>query len=423
LLPALTFSFFWVPSVLANGGPINWSNTIGTGSFSYQARKEVLLSREELTIRPGFSHVNVEAVYLLSNTGEPMSVDFAFPVDLMVSEYEFDQGIRIANEVPVFVMFLDGTPLEVLQLIGFQTGSEENEFGEQQDTHTAYFATSFILPGYSTAELRAEYTFKAWFTDFETTKDYFPSQSGRKFRYSLHPAGYWGRGEVGNLDITLDFTEIFSNGGSAVSVPEGGSWESGLYSLALRNFDLLSAMPLEVEYEVCAWGVSNAIAHRSLPAEEITLNASSTLPPSGETTYSVRNLLDGDPSTAWAEGAPGVAGEWIEFFIDPPLTMGFVGIIPGYAKSAALYYANARPRTVTIVIDDRLPETVVLDDLSWEDIESGQLGRMVQPLINSGGNIPDARRISIRFDDAYPGELYDDLCVSELLVAGWRWSD
>lgn len=412
---------FCISSASANGGPIDWSNTIGTGSLTYQAHTEVLLLSEELTIRPGFSYVDVEAVYMLHNTGEPMSISFAFPVDIMVSQNEWNWGILISDQIPSFELHLDGTPLECRQLMGFQTGFAEDQYGQQQEVHTVYHTTSFQLPGESTVELRADYTFKAWFEDSEHTKDFFPTTSHRSFRYALHPAGYWGRGEAGNLDITLDFTDVFLNEGSAVSVPDGGKWYNSLYVMSLRDVDLLSAAPLEVGYEVGSWGASRAIERRSVPAEELTVTASSTLPASAAASYSVSNLLDGDFSTAWAEGAPGVEGEWLEVFIDPPLTMGFVGIVPGYARSADLYYANARPRTVTVQMDDRFQDTVVLEDLPWEEIESGQLGRAVQQVFNSGGNFDDVQRIRIRFDDAYPGELYDDLCVSGLFVGGWRW--
>ncbi len=143
----------------------------------------------------------------------------------------------------------------------------------------------------------------------------------------------------------------------------------------------------------------------------------------GNNTFQPDNLIDRDLSTAWSEGVPGYSGEWIELHLDQPMYVGFVGIVSGYTKSSSTYSENGRPGTVTVEMyeeDGVFTETVVLEDIPWKEIENGTLFTLVQTLYESGMGI-ETDRVRLRFDDVYPGDTYEDLCVSELFVAGWRW--
>jgi len=78
----------------------------------------------------------------------------------------------------------------------------------------------------------------------------------------------------------------------------------------------------------------------------VTVTASSVLPDAKDAQrYSPTKLLDADPNTIWAEGAPGDGtGEWVELGFPPDTRLDAFMFAPGNPKSRNLFLANARPR-------------------------------------------------------------------------------
>ncbi len=410
--------------VLANGGPVDFSNTLGSGNIIYSQYRGLELISENLLVTPGIEYVDVVASYTLVDTGDGSQTEYAFPVDLILSEFnESDDGITIDDEVPVFNITLNGTQLDYQIRQGFNTDVFLNSYGDELDIHRLYFVTSFEISPHDTVELVVSYSFRAWYTDWWFSKGFFTQFQDRSFQYVLDPAGRWGDGTVGQMNIEFDFSEIIANGGHPIILPPGGDWADSRYVISESDFDMASALPLEVSYTVSDWGKSNELLELSEGPQQCTVTASSYLPSNGNSTFSPDNLIDRDLSTAWSENAPGYSGEWIELHLDQPMSVAFVGIVSGYTKSYSTYIENARPRTVTLEIyeeDGVYTETIVLEDLSWKEIETGTIYTQVLPLFSSGMGI-ETDRVRLRFDDAYPGDTYEDLCISELFVAGWRW--
>ena len=66
--------------------------------------------------------------------------------------------------------------------------------------------------------------------------------------------------------------------------------------------------------------------------------ASSSLTPTNLNDFRPTNLLDGDVSTAWVEGARGTgAGQWVKFQFEQPITLARIEIANGYQKSAEFF--------------------------------------------------------------------------------------
>ena len=66
------------------------------------------------------------------------------------------------------------------------------------------------------------------------------------------------------------------------------------------------AEPPTTTMTLAAFTVGRAPAAGVVAASDIAVRASSVLPPRGRVDYDAANLLDGDPGTAWSEGAPGI---------------------------------------------------------------------------------------------------------------------
>ncbi len=82
--------------------------------------------------------------------------------------------------------------------------------------------------------------------------------------------------------------------------------------------------------------------------------ASSTLKVRELDRYSVKNLFDGNPETAWVENSRDRRiGEWIQVEFDRPVEMmGFV-IRPGYQKTETTFTENQAPSRIQVSMDRR----------------------------------------------------------------------
>lgn len=129
-----------------------------------------------------------------------------------------------------------------------------------------------------------------------------------------------------------------------------------------------------------------------------TLCASSVLAPAAGNTYGPDHL-DGDTATAWCEGAPGDGrGEYLRIAYAAPVRFKSVLVGNGYAKSRAIYFANARARTVRIETGDGLRFAAELPDRG----ESHEI-RLPRTVTTTS--------LRLTIVDTYAGDKHRDLCL------------
>ncbi len=129
--------------------------------------------------------------------------------------------------------------------------------------------------------------------------------------------------------------------------------------------------------------------------------ASSTLDATSTISYRVTNLLDGDLTTAWNEGAegPGI-GEWIQFDFSQTIKLARVEIANGYQKDNERYQGN--PRVKSLKVEYSNGTTQLVDLLDVMDFQA--ITPTIQPV--------DWVRFSIV--SVYAGEEWDDTALSEI---------
>jgi hypothetical protein len=135
-------------------------------------------------------------------------------------------------------------------------------------------------------------------------------------------------------------------------------------------------------------------------------NASSTLIPQGKNNYSVNNINDSDPRTAWVEGKSGYGiGESFEMdwpvHIAPPIQ-----IFNGYQKSIKAWKDNSRVKKFKIYINNKEFCYLVLEDKMnsqsfelewrWEDEE----------------NEWDDAVVRFEIVEVYKGDRWSDVAIS-----------
>jgi hypothetical protein len=139
------------------------------------------------------------------------------------------------------------------------------------------------------------------------------------------------------------------------------------------------------------------------------IEANSVLSAQGSTTYVEANLIDGNPGTCWAEGAPGYGlTEFIHFTWASPVTISQVRIIPGYDKIADgwdRWTSNGRVRSFDLVFSDGSVESFAVTDT-----------RALQTLVfGAPHTVTSVRFIITGAHEASPGpHRAEDTSVSEL---------
>jgi hypothetical protein len=148
--------------------------------------------------------------------------------------------------------------------------------------------------------------------------------------------------------------------------------------------------------------------------------------------YSVGNISDNDPKTAWVEG---VEGQGIgEVLIVPCLDFKRpVRIWAGYGKSDEVFMSNSRPKTIRAVIirslhGEPVQEGTVYNSLSIIAEETVSLAdkngyqNLPVPEFNVESYLPadfDHKVeyqyfLGIEIKEVYPGSKYEDTCISEI---------
>ena len=79
--------------------------------------------------------------------------------------------------------------------------------------------------------------------------------------------------------------------------------------------------------------------------------------------YPAGNLVDGDPSSAWAEGAPGTGiGQWLDVTFPRTRQLRELRIVSGYAKRPEIFARYNRPKRLRFDFSDGTSRTITLAD-------------------------------------------------------------
>lgn len=121
------------------------------------------------------------------------------------------------------------------------------------------------------------------------------------------------------------------------------------------------------------------------------------------------HAFDGDPSTAWNEGAPGPGdGEWIEARYRQPVRVRRIRIATGWDASSArhgdLFPLNSHLRLVQFTTDGGFSRTVAVAE-GQREVVVDHLNLLTQ-------------RVRVTAVSVWPGSHWADLCISEGTIEG-----
>lgn len=123
--------------------------------------------------------------------------------------------------------------------------------------------------------------------------------------------------------------------------------------------------------------------------------------------YGPHNVLDSSLTTCWAEGDSGSGqGCYIKLYGDEIVTVNKIEIVNGYSKSEELFYKNNRVKELRISFSDGTEKNIIL---------SGEFSEQPNHIILD----EPIQTTYIKFEiiSVYKGNLYDDTCISEIVVS------
>ena len=161
------------------------------------------------------------------------------------------------------------------------------------------------------------------------------------------------------------------------------------------------------------------------------VTATSTLPPQGEVNYDSTNIVDGDWRTAWSADSkseiPYVESgmpidmmayygedERVMLVLDSKVNISGISILNGYIKTEELYYMNARPNEVSVIIYNEEGiagvERIVLEDWFASAGDGYQTFYFDESIEGS--------EVELQINSIYAGSKYQDITITEVILWG-----
>jgi len=242
----------------------------------------------------------------------------------------------------------------------------------------------------------------------------FPSQAHSKFwvepytysKYIMKTGAFW-KGPIGQAIIRLQYNprqyDVYR------VFPENHQQRYGQRIWVWNNFEPTQDISFEV------WGrdsLRDMFNTDKKGVDETRVKASSCMYPVKE--FAPCNVLEGDPSSIWAENAVGDGvGEWIWINLTQTNKMGEerhfclekIGIVNGFAKDLITFRANNRVRKAVLEFDDGSQKLIELHDdmkTQWFDVNPPISCKSVKLIIKS----------------VFRGSKTNDTCISDIMFRG-----
>lgn len=412
------FSFLAVTALYANGGPVDQSLFLSAGDINIKNIKnikDITILSEDLNIKFDDDYASVKVQYELRNDGKDVEVLYGFPVSVLPDDH-IDTAYK--ETVRDYSIQLNDKILTAEARRVDET-SEHKYYVDKNIIVKAdilWHLSHFNLASGKTVKLNIDYKVKLQLDDWFSSKSPYPSYSNRVFEYVFKPAAGWGNGIVNKFKCTVDFEHINVGKGKIIKfklfdIKFDGSNQ---YVIELENLNLRNSKNIFIEYNIDYEKLAKNIKARTIGKEHIiNLKTSSDL----KGNYFAKNLFDSNYSTCWAEGSEGLKEEWIEFELDGEYVVDNIYICNGYLKSKEIFNANAKPKTIVVVINDETSDwrEILLPDRKFKDSYDFNVFKDADSI--AGGGRP-MKKIKLIIKDYYPGINYSDGCISEIKIVG-----
>lgn len=281
------------------------------------------------------------------NSGPARTVEFGFPFEL-----PSNSAMKYWSPPAAFRAWRNGVPLQVTPRNGMDHGN-----GTLYYTHTASLdhGATMISVDYLAIPSTAE--------------------GGGEFNYVLHSGAAWA-GTIGKVvmrySISSEFSasnidgafrdQLESDGTPTVDDKVATSYTRpapSIFQWVFTNIEPRPDSAGDTPYDISVPFNTDDSSSPS-PIEGVTASSYLTL---DYYDYTPDQLVDGNPTTAWAEGAPGDGtGQWFRIDLSKEQPVEEVRLLPGYAKRPDLFRRYNRPSRMLVQFSDGSHYTLDLKD-------------------------------------------------------------
>ncbi len=422
--------------ILMTGG-LAWGNgggyirggvesTGGLAGFEPVATEHVRILDETLVIRAGKTRAQVEVRYLMRNmTDRRVKVRFGFPIEETAdSEVHrpVGDGEPTPHTSPKYCQNYEITARGRALRVRWQ--AEENLEGDRRFNGLSGWNVMEITFAKG-EEVPVTIRFESVYTESYHFVSETSSTAAGIFRYRLSTAACW-HGTIAEGRVIIEPDGIDPADIRVIKPVNRFKKEGERWIWNFKDLEPTLDDDLEIECQpaVQSFGLqplaregNQGLPHHlyadyidrggrwSMLHSNYEVKASSTLAPEGELRYDAKNVRNWWHDVAWSEGAEGSGvGEWLELTPAAAKPLIDIRMKPGYQKMAgngvSLFTANARPKTVRVELNCEHRFDAEIPDREEE---------VVIPV--RGYNKP-ARRIRLTFTAVYPGNFFEDLCVT-----------
>ena len=427
VLTVILLIFSVCPLAYANGGPGEGYDLLVGSNIKFVQTPDIVVSKENLTIKIQLRTSTVKAEYTLKNNGDERELTYIFPVTRYKYEYSESEPIQIS--------FYDGGNKLNYKQIDEQTPAKEDS--ENADYYlqkikdidgiainysyivNSYYETNLHFAKDETKVLTVEYELNNSFTSWGTSKSLLTRYTDVLFLYDMSPAAAWGNGKAGEFNLSVDYKAILEAKSIKSNFKSFKRESSGIYHYSAKDFDFAKEGQFSFSFEYpFEYEEMKILTKKNDVLSKVY--ASSTLAHKNDR-YSVKNLFDGKLNTVWATDK-GV-GETIELAFEDYL---YIGILNGHVQSKALYYDNARVKKLKIETyyfnstkntfeGSGSEEIMELPDIPYSKIDKSNPYKTISMCKD------DCNFFRLTILEVYPGRKYKDVCISQIYPM-MQWS-
>ena len=409
-------------AVFSNGGiPWDFINSQGA-KITLTNDKDFHLQKENLEIRFVEDCALVICEYELANvSSKSKAIDFAFNIPVTVG------GNLGKNDCLLFYKIFDGE-----KELPFVT-KEEIDNGNPWELFYVVWNTSKL--SFAANEVKSLKVFYKVKTNTDA-KICAAQYKNNWFIYNLFPAASFGNGKIGELNLTIDKTEILMTEGKIEKI-SGIELENDnskcVQHYTFKDFDLNKNRELVIEYDIKGFYIGSYLKNSSKNVRYMeNVSATSELV-EGKTTYFAKNLNDKDYTTAWVEAANDFgSGEKIHFELNQNInkdqwfgiSITHLYLLNGFRKTEKTYYENNRIKKLRLWINGKDGEKsydITLPDRPYKAINDYNIAYeadLLNDYIDLGRRqaFYNVTSFDIEILEVYPGTKYNDTCISEVIA-------
>jgi hypothetical protein len=150
-------------------------------------------------------------------------------------------------------------------------------------------------------------------------------------------------------------------------------------------------------------GTATASTAGAILVRPTSVSSSSALKAISTANYRATNLVDGDTTTAWNEGAEGPGlGEWVKFEFSEQLVLERIEIANGYQKDEERFLGNPRVKSLELEYSNGTVQLV--DLLDTEELQTITPTRQ------------DVEWVKFTIVSVYEGDVWEDTALSEVRI-------